>query len=81
MQPQILNSEATMTVPEEALDDRDRLITQLREQLQKEQHNHKILKLEIQNLQVRLDKEKEFYEKELGKFQRKILYLFENSLS
>ena len=81
MQPQILNSEATVTILEEALDDRDRLITQLREQLQKERHNHKMQELEIQNLQVRLDKEKEFYEKELGKFQRKILYLFENSLT
>ena len=81
MQPQILNSEAIMTISEEALDDRERLITQLRVQLQKERHNHKLQELEIQNLQVRLDKEKEFYEKELGKFQRKILYLFENSLT
>ena len=72
MQPQILNSEATMKSPEEVLDDRDRLITQLREQHEKDQHNLKMQELEIQHLQVRLDKEKEFYEKELGKFQRKI---------
>ena len=72
MQPRILNSEVTMKSPEEVLDDRDRLITQLRQQLEKERHNHKMQVLENQNLQGHLEKafeETQFYKAELGKFQ------------
>ena len=57
-------------VKEEALDEHDKLATRLQEQFEKDRINEKhTQELELQRLHVQLEKEKESYAVELGKFQ------------